>query len=122
MADKFASPQAEDKAEELGVVLEDIEATGTNGATVADVEKAAGGSEESYSEEDKFLAFANPELGSYRAQVYPEDNPSNPRSFYRNPELHPDGPEAQMVSEEEFAKYNHTINGVFTLSRKGDDA
>lgn len=117
MADKFASTQAEDKAQELGVSLEDIEATGANGATVADVEKAAGS--ESSADEDKFLAFANPEKGDYRAQVYPDGNPDNPRFFYRQPELHPDGPQAQMVTQEEFDKFNHSIDGVNTLARKG---
>lgn len=42
MADEWASPQAEAKAEELGITLDDVEGTGKEGrATVDDVERAA---------------------------------------------------------------------------------
>ncbi len=111
-----ATDAAEKKAEAEGVDVEQLEGSGQDGqVTVEDVKAASG-------EGKKFLAFASPELGSYAAQVYPDGDPNNPRVFYRNPDLHPDGPQAQMVTEEEYAQFNHTIDGVFTLSRKGGES
>lgn len=109
MADK-ATDAAKQKAEEKGVDLSGLEGSGSGGkVTVEDVEKA----------EEKFLAFANPELGSYSATTYPDNNPSAPRVFYRNPNENPDGSDAQMVTEEEYAKLNYDIGGIMALTRKG---
>ena len=73
MADKWASPQAEEKAGELGIALADVEGTGKDGAaTVQDVEAAsepqsspAGDAPaEPVAEEEKMiLAELNPKLG-----------------------------------------------------------
>ena len=111
MAEKKATEAAEKRAEEKGVDLTTVEGTGAEGqVTAADVEKA----------ESRFLAYANPDLGSHVVTVYPDNDPTAPREFYRNPYLHPGGPAAQMVTEEEFSKFNFgTASGVMALARKG---
>ena len=110
MADREATEAAQKRAQEKGVDIENVEGTGSGGrVTAGDVEGA----------EEKFLAFANPEMGSYSATVYPDDNPTSSRTFYRDPHSHPEGPEAQMVTEEEYAAFNQDIGGVPALARKG---
>ena len=112
MPDKEATEAAQKSAQEKGVSLETVEGSGQGGkVTAQDVEKA----------EEKFLAFANPEMGSYSATVYPDpEDSSSSLTFYRDPYSHPDGPEAQMVTEEEYAAFNQFIGGVPMLSRKGE--
>ena len=112
MPDREATEAAQKRAQEKGVDLDKVEGSGQGGkVTAQDVEKA----------EEKFLAFANPEMGSYSHTAYPDpENPSSSRTFYRNPHSHPEGASAQMVTEGEYAAFNQSIGGVPMLSRKGE--
>ena len=111
MPDKEATEAAQKRAQEKGVDLGKLEGSGQGGkVTAQDVEKA----------EEKFLAFANPEMGSYSHTAYPDpENPASSRTFYRDPYSHPEGPDAQMVTEEEYVRFNQDIGGVPALARKG---
>lgn len=130
-------------AAELGLDISEIEGTGQEGrVTKEDVEKAArarraaeqeataadktdeaaGGPEEEGEDagEARFLAFANPDLGTHSVKAYEGGDPNAPRAFYRNPSEHPEGPDAQMVTEEEFGLLNFDVGGVPALARKGE--
>lgn len=112
---KQATDAAKRKAAEEGVEVESVEGTGSGGqVTARDVDEAVSEGEA------KFLAFANPALGSHSVKVYEGGDPNSPRVFYRNPGEHPEGPEAQMVTEEEFAAINFDVGGVPVLARKGE--
>jgi hypothetical protein len=68
--------------------------------------------------EDKFYAYANPEKGDYSVTVYTDEGD---KTFYRHPSAHPEGPEAQMVTQEEFDSYNFETAGVMALARDREE-
>lgn len=112
---KEATEAARRKAAEEGVEVESVEGSGSGGkVTATDIEKAV---EEG---EAKFLAYANPALDTYSVTVYPNDNPADSLTFYRLPSSHPEGPEAQMVTQEQFDKLNFDRDGIMALVRKGN--
>lgn len=93
MADKPATEAAEKKAKEEGVDLAQVEPSGSQGkVTVDDVKQAS-------LDGEKFVVRVSAASGSY---LYDAGD----RVFYRDPMNHPQGPDAQMVTEEEFSKYS----------------
>lgn len=107
MADKWASPQAEEKAGELGVALEDVEATGKDGgATVEDVQQASSGADDAQvssgqpKDEDKLIiAKFNPRLGDLPRLVL-RDQEGNARVFSERDE------QSMLMSQSQLKEFN----------------
>jgi 2-oxoisovalerate dehydrogenase E2 component (dihydrolipoyl transacylase) len=109
MAEEWASPQAEEKAQELGVALEDVEGTGKEGrATVEDVQRtadnagsASGNSEAAVQPPEKLIyADINPKLnlGEWdKLEVF--DSEGNSRVLTSDPS-------SRIMSESEFDDFN----------------
>lgn len=99
MADKDATDAAAKKAAEKNVNLSDVEGSGSGGKVTAQDVAAI---------EERFSVRVNPALGSY---LYDTGD----RVFYRDPNNNPEGPEAQMLTEEEYSDYSAESNGVKVL-------
>lgn len=108
MADKAATDAAKKEAQEKGMDLSSVEGSGSGGkVTKADVAEA----------EEKFLVFANPSFGSWKHSVMDE---YGLRDFYRDPNENPAGPQAQMLTAEEYDKFNDVRDGASVLLKVGE--
>lgn len=113
MADKNvnATDAAQKRASEKGVDLSQVEPSGKDGkATVEDVEKVA-------AVQDQPVYIVNPALASFRAVFYDQDGAV--REFFRDPFQHPDGVDAQRLSDEEAQMFSDEAEGLRILVPMG---
>lgn len=101
-------------AEEMNLDPEEIEGTGRDGnVTVEDIRRVAGTEDSTDSagatdnaggEEGLFPLVVNKKLEYNSVKV--ED-----REFFRQPNRHPEGPEAQLVNQEEYERFSKVKAG-----------
>jgi pyruvate/2-oxoglutarate dehydrogenase complex dihydrolipoamide acyltransferase (E2) component len=107
-----ATDAAKDLAAERNVDVAEIDGSGQEGkVTKADVREAAPA--------PLVLARANPSVTTYKHSIV--DGYGNPRDFYADPYSNPNGAEAQMVTEEEFALFNAEVDGLDVLVKDGGE-